>query len=92
MKHVQSVANMPPSGESLKVLASDLGNRVYTKYFVRQKYQSQAVEKLSNIYNDYTDLLAKDTKVKKSSSSSCSIYLLICVHMQVLKFSSEEYK
>lgn len=91
MKHVQSVANMPPSGESLKVLASDLGNRVYTKYFVRQKYQSQAVEKLSNIYNDYTDLLAKDTKVKKSSSS-CSIYLLICVHMQVLKFSSEEYK
>ncbi|KAG8003580.1 DNA-directed RNA polymerase [Nibea albiflora] len=59
---IQSVANLPPTGESLKILARDLGNRVYTKYSVRQKYQSQTVEKLSNIYNEYIDLLAKDTK------------------------------
>ncbi|XP_031724133.1 DNA-directed RNA polymerase, mitochondrial isoform X3 [Anarrhichthys ocellatus] len=59
---IQSVANMPPSGESLKILARDLGNRVYTKYSVRQKHQNQMVEKLRNIYNAYTDLLAKDTK------------------------------
>ncbi|XP_068581990.1 LOW QUALITY PROTEIN: DNA-directed RNA polymerase, mitochondrial [Cebidichthys violaceus] len=59
---IQSVANMPPSGESLKILARDLGNRVHTKYSVRQKHQNQMVEKLRNIYNAYTDLLAKDTK------------------------------
>lgn len=61
---VQSVANMPPSGESLKILARDLGNRVYTKYCVQQKRQNQMVEKLGNIYNTYTKLLAKDTKVE----------------------------
>lgn len=54
---------MPATGESLKVLARDLGNRVYTKYCVQQKYQNQTVEKMSNIYNTYADLLAKDTKV-----------------------------
>ncbi|KAM9358308.1 DNA-directed RNA polymerase, mitochondrial [Symphorus nematophorus] len=59
---IQSVANLPPSGESLKILASDLGNRVYTKYSVRQKHQNKTVEKLANIYNAYTELLAKDTK------------------------------
>ncbi len=64
---VQSVANLPPSGESLKILARDLGSRVYTKYFVQQKHQSQTLEKLGNIYNAYTDLLAKDTKVEKPS-------------------------
>ncbi|XP_038572158.1 DNA-directed RNA polymerase, mitochondrial isoform X1 [Micropterus salmoides] len=60
---IQSVANLPPSGESLKILARDLGNRVHTKYSVRQKYQNQTVEKLGNIYTAYTELLAKDTKV-----------------------------
>ncbi|XP_044056573.1 DNA-directed RNA polymerase, mitochondrial [Siniperca chuatsi] len=60
---IQSVASLPPSGESLKILARDLGNRVYTKYSVRQKHQNQMVEKLGNIYNTYTELLAKDTKV-----------------------------
>lgn len=59
---IQSVANLPPSGESLKILARELGNRVYTKYSVRQKHRNQMVEKLRNIYNAYTDLLAKDTK------------------------------
>ncbi|KAK2907712.1 DNA-directed RNA polymerase, mitochondrial [Channa argus] len=60
---IQCIANMPPSGESLKILAKDLGNRIYTKYCVRQKHQNLTVEKLGNIYNAYTDLLAKDTKV-----------------------------
>lgn len=63
---LQSVANLPPSGESLKILAQDLGNRVYTKYAVRQKHQNKMLEKLSNIYNAYTELLAKDTQVNKS--------------------------
>lgn len=59
---VQSVANLPPSGESLKILARDLGTRVYTKYSVRQKQQNQMVQKLSNIYSSYTNTLAKDTE------------------------------
>ncbi|TNN64107.1 DNA-directed RNA polymerase, mitochondrial [Liparis tanakae] len=59
---IQSVANLPPSGESLKILARELGNRVYTKYSVLQKHRNQMVDKLGNIYNAYTDLLAKDTK------------------------------
>lgn len=54
---------MPPSGESLKILARDLGNRVYTKYAIRLKHQSKMLEKLGNIYNAYTGLLAKDTEV-----------------------------
>uniref|UniRef100_A0A8C8A170 DNA-directed RNA polymerase n=1 Tax=Oryzias sinensis TaxID=183150 RepID=A0A8C8A170_9TELE len=62
---IQGVANMPPSGESLKVLARDLGHRVYTKYCVRQKFENQAVEKLGSIYSAYTELLAKDTKVSR---------------------------
>uniref|UniRef100_A0A672HR35 DNA-directed RNA polymerase n=1 Tax=Salarias fasciatus TaxID=181472 RepID=A0A672HR35_SALFA len=60
---IQSVSNLPPSGESLKILARDLGHRVFTKYSVRQKHQNQTVEKLGSIYSMYTDLLAKDTKV-----------------------------
>uniref|UniRef100_A0A3B3YJL7 DNA-directed RNA polymerase n=1 Tax=Poecilia mexicana TaxID=48701 RepID=A0A3B3YJL7_9TELE len=60
---IQSVSNLPPSGESLKILAHDLGNRIYTKYCVRQKHQNCIVEKLQSIYGAYTELLAKDTKV-----------------------------
>uniref|UniRef100_A0A1A8G0N2 DNA-directed RNA polymerase n=2 Tax=Nothobranchius korthausae TaxID=1143690 RepID=A0A1A8G0N2_9TELE len=59
---IQSVSNMPPSGESLKVLARDLGNRVYTKYCVQQKYRNETVEKLGTIYDAYTELLTKDTE------------------------------
>lgn len=58
---------MPPSGESLKILARDLGNRVYTKYAIRLKHQSKMLEKLGNIYNAYTGLLAKDTEVSKAT-------------------------
>lgn len=58
---------MPPSGESLKILARDLGNRVYTKYAIRLKHQSKMLEKLGNIYNAYTGLLAKDTEVSRAT-------------------------
>lgn len=60
---IQSVANLYPSGESLKILATDLGGRVYTKYSVRQKQQYEMVQKLRKIYNSYSDILAKDTEV-----------------------------
>lgn len=83
---VQSVASLPPSGESLKSLAKDLGSRVFTKYSVRQKHQNQMVEKLGTIYSAYTDLLAKDTKVEKSSCSRC---LIICVLIMCIIFAKE---
>lgn len=70
---------MPPSGESLKILARDLGNRVFTKYCVRQKHQNQTVEKLGSIYNAYTDLLAKDTKVKRKNSSYLLARDMLCM-------------
>lgn len=73
---VQSVAKLPPTGEALKILARELGNRVYTKYCVRQKQKNQMVEKLGNIYNAFTDVLAKDTKVEKTSCYSCLPLLL----------------
>lgn len=60
---VQSVANMPPSGESLKIMARDLGSRVYTKYSVRQKRQNHMVQKITSIYSSYMDILAKETEV-----------------------------
>lgn len=59
---VQSLTSLPPSGESLKIFARDLGSRVYTKYSVRQKEQNQMVQKICNIYTSYTDILAKDTE------------------------------
>lgn len=58
---------MPPSGESLKILARDLGNRVYTKYAIRLKHQSKMLEKLGSIYSAYTRLLAKDTEVTRAT-------------------------
>ncbi len=85
---VQSVASLPPSGESLKILARDLGNRVYTKYSVRQKHQNQMVEKLGCIYNTYTDLLAKDTKVKKLICSRClPVSVFLCIIFTKENFS-----
>uniref|UniRef100_A0AAV2L0R0 DNA-directed RNA polymerase n=1 Tax=Knipowitschia caucasica TaxID=637954 RepID=A0AAV2L0R0_KNICA len=60
---VQSVANMPPSGESLKIMARDLGSRIYTKYSVRQKQQNHMMDKMSSIYSSYADILAQDTEV-----------------------------
>ncbi|XP_074524126.1 DNA-directed RNA polymerase, mitochondrial isoform X2 [Halichoeres trimaculatus] len=59
---IHSVTNMTPSGESLKILAKDLGHRIYTNYSVRQKNRNHIVEKLGNIYNAYTGLLAKDSQ------------------------------
>ncbi|XP_061833867.1 DNA-directed RNA polymerase, mitochondrial [Nerophis lumbriciformis] len=60
---IQSVASIPPSGESLLILAKGLGTQVYTKYLILQKCRNDVLEKLGNIYNAYIDLLAKDTKV-----------------------------
>lgn len=64
---------MPPSGESLKIFARDLGHRVYTKYAIQLKQQSKMVEKLGNIYNAYVGLQAKDSEVTRATRCSNSL-------------------
>ncbi|XP_031642016.1 DNA-directed RNA polymerase, mitochondrial-like [Oncorhynchus kisutch] len=59
---IQSLSNLPPSGESLHILAKELGNRVHNMFCIRMKGHNQMVDKLSHIYNEYTELLAKDSK------------------------------
>uniref|UniRef100_A0A8C6T0L7 DNA-directed RNA polymerase n=1 Tax=Neogobius melanostomus TaxID=47308 RepID=A0A8C6T0L7_9GOBI len=65
---LQSVTKMPLSGESLMILAQDLGDRVYTKYSVRLKQQNHMVQKISSIYSSYIDILAKDTEVRPKTN------------------------
>uniref|UniRef100_A0A8P4KTD6 DNA-directed RNA polymerase n=1 Tax=Dicentrarchus labrax TaxID=13489 RepID=A0A8P4KTD6_DICLA len=60
---IQTIAKMPMSGDALKFVAGELGQKIYSKYTVHQKQQNHITDKLVNIYNDYTELLAKDTKV-----------------------------
>lgn len=72
----QSIDELPPSGEALKILAKYLGGRVNTKYSVRQKQHNQTVEKLNNIYDTYTDLVAKDGKVEYHHSQRLLISCL----------------
>ncbi|XP_066503775.1 DNA-directed RNA polymerase, mitochondrial [Hoplias malabaricus] len=59
---LQGLANLPPSGDSLLNIAKELGIRVHNMFCIQQKNHSQMVEKLTSIYNSYTELLAEDTK------------------------------
>ncbi|XP_028857359.1 DNA-directed RNA polymerase, mitochondrial isoform X2 [Denticeps clupeoides] len=58
---LQGLSNLQPSGESLLLMAKELGTRVYNKFCIRQKGHSQMVDKLGRIYYEYLQLLAKDT-------------------------------
>uniref|UniRef100_A0AAY4CE82 DNA-directed RNA polymerase n=1 Tax=Denticeps clupeoides TaxID=299321 RepID=A0AAY4CE82_9TELE len=57
----RGLSNLQPSGESLLLMAKELGTRVYNKFCIRQKGHSQMVDKLGRIYYEYLQLLAKDT-------------------------------
>ncbi|KAL1251338.1 hypothetical protein QQF64_019134 [Cirrhinus molitorella] len=59
---LQSLDKLSPSGESLLIMAEEMGNRVYNLYSIRQKSHSQMIEKLGSIYNSYSELLANDTE------------------------------
>ncbi|XP_035269170.1 DNA-directed RNA polymerase, mitochondrial [Anguilla anguilla] len=59
---LQGLSSLPPSGESLLILAKNLGHRIQNKFFIRQKSQSQVVDKLRHVYERYVQLLAKDTE------------------------------
>uniref|UniRef100_A0A8C2B3L6 DNA-directed RNA polymerase n=1 Tax=Cyprinus carpio TaxID=7962 RepID=A0A8C2B3L6_CYPCA len=61
---LQGLDKLSPSGESLLIMAEEMGNRVYNLYSIRQKSHSQMIEKLGSIYNSYSELLANDTEVQ----------------------------
>uniref|UniRef100_UPI00398F7099 DNA-directed RNA polymerase, mitochondrial isoform X2 n=1 Tax=Pristiophorus japonicus TaxID=55135 RepID=UPI00398F7099 len=60
---VQSIANIPPNGEALLIIAKELGNRIYNKFSIRKKVKNEMVDKIKDIYHAYIELLAKDTEL-----------------------------
>ncbi|XP_074834610.1 DNA-directed RNA polymerase, mitochondrial isoform X2 [Carettochelys insculpta] len=88
---LQSLSNLPPQGESLLVFAKELGTKIYNKYAVRKKSSSRLLEK---IYEDYAQLLAKDTQLdsylpreyweKLEASSGSSLLSKDCTWPHVL--------
>ncbi|XP_042335589.1 DNA-directed RNA polymerase, mitochondrial isoform X2 [Sceloporus undulatus] len=59
---MRSLSALPPQGESLLILARELGTKVYNKYIIQKKSRSHLVEKIKDIYESYVQLLAKDTQ------------------------------
>uniref|UniRef100_A0A8C4VU03 DNA-directed RNA polymerase n=1 Tax=Gopherus evgoodei TaxID=1825980 RepID=A0A8C4VU03_9SAUR len=60
---LQSLSSLPPQGESLLVLAKELGTKIYNKYAVRKKSRSRLMEKIQKVYDEYVQLLAKDAQL-----------------------------
>ncbi|XP_078054386.1 DNA-directed RNA polymerase, mitochondrial [Mustelus asterias] len=60
---IQSIANIPPNGEALLMIAKELGNRVYNKYSIRKKIKNEMVDKIKETYYAYVELLAKDAEL-----------------------------
>lgn len=54
---------LPPQGESLLILSRELGTKVYNKYIIQKRSQSRSVQRIQRLYEDYVQLLAKDTQV-----------------------------
>ncbi|NXP56509.1 RPOM protein, partial [Heliornis fulica] len=59
---LQILNTLSPQGESLAVLARELGSKVYNRYITQRKLQSHHLEKVQAIYKDYIHLLARDSK------------------------------
>uniref|UniRef100_A0A8C8RP83 DNA-directed RNA polymerase n=1 Tax=Pelusios castaneus TaxID=367368 RepID=A0A8C8RP83_9SAUR len=59
---LQSLSCLPAQGESLLILAKDLGTRVNNRFAIRRKSRKCLVKKIQKIYEDYIELLAKDTQ------------------------------
>ncbi|XP_026103530.1 DNA-directed RNA polymerase, mitochondrial-like [Carassius auratus] len=68
---IQGLDKLSPSGESLLIMAEEMGNRVYNLYSIRQKSHSQMIEKLGSIYNSYSELLANDTETNGMLPREC---------------------
>ncbi|KAI6072323.1 DNA-directed RNA polymerase, mitochondrial [Aix galericulata] len=59
---MQILNTLSPQGESLSVLARELGSKVYDRYLTQRKLRSRQLEKVQEIYQDYIHLLAKDSQ------------------------------
>lgn len=59
----QILNDLSPQGESLAVLARELGSKVYDRYIIQRKLRSGQLEKVQQIYESYIQLLAKDSQV-----------------------------
>ncbi|NXS51508.1 RPOM protein, partial [Brachypteracias leptosomus] len=59
---LQILNTLSPQGESLAVLARELGSKVYNRYVTERKQRSRQLEKVQEIYGDYIHLLAKDSQ------------------------------
>ncbi|NXF52406.1 RPOM protein, partial [Oceanites oceanicus] len=57
---LQILNTLSPQGESLAVLARELGSKVYNRYITQRKLRSRQLEKVQEVYEDYIHLLAKD--------------------------------
>ncbi|XP_066492068.1 DNA-directed RNA polymerase, mitochondrial [Tiliqua scincoides] len=59
---LQSLSILPPQGESLLILARELGIKVYNKYIIQRRSRSRSVQRIQRLYEGYVQLLAKDTQ------------------------------
>ncbi|NXY13081.1 RPOM protein, partial [Atrichornis clamosus] len=59
---LQILNDVSPQGESLAVLARELGSKVYDRYIIQRKLRSRQLEKVQAIYEKYIHLLAKDSQ------------------------------
>ncbi|KFP05038.1 hypothetical protein N300_02510, partial [Calypte anna] len=59
---MQIVNSLSPQGESLAVLARELGSKVYNRYITQRKLRSRQLEKVRAVYEGYIHLLAKDSQ------------------------------
>ncbi|NXI38007.1 RPOM protein, partial [Galbula dea] len=59
---LQTLNSISPQGESLAVLARELGYKVYNRYITQRKLRSCQLEKVQEIYGGYIHLLAKDSQ------------------------------
>uniref|UniRef100_A0A8D0EN79 DNA-directed RNA polymerase n=1 Tax=Strix occidentalis caurina TaxID=311401 RepID=A0A8D0EN79_STROC len=60
---MQVLNTLSPQGESLAVLARDLGSKVYNRYVTQRKLRSRQLEKVQEVYKGYIGLLARDSQV-----------------------------
>ncbi|NWW92343.1 RPOM protein, partial [Rhynochetos jubatus] len=62
---LQILNSLSPQGESLAVLARELGSKIYNRYMTQRKLRSRQLEKVQEVYEGYIQLLAKDSPPRK---------------------------
>ncbi|CAH2293158.1 DNA-directed RNA polymerase, mitochondrial [Pelobates cultripes] len=60
---IESLTKIAPTGESFLFMSQELGSKLYNRYSIRRKILSQHVERMRELYQEYTQLLAKDGQV-----------------------------